>query len=369
MVLAYAQDFAIGIFTSPDLKNWTAQSNFTNHGLLGLQYECPNLVRMPYVDANGTRQDDVYLMTISINPGAPLGGSITEYFPGTFNGTHFEAFDAAARIADFGKDNYAGQFFYGVPEDEYPVSIAWASNWQYTQVVPTASEGWRSAMSLPRANYLTQVERLGWLLVSQPYNNLEPVLGETLASNDSLANATLAVDYSEVASNAVYFELNVTGIPDSGVPATTTLNFTFLSPQTGESVSGGYYFGGDTPLFINRGGARGFDNVFFTDKFSTNALPNTEGTFTLSGVIDRSILEVFVAGGVHSATNTFFSTQPLTLMVVSVAAFPSGMTASVRVVELTSTWASQEDSEGIVNGNTTSSGTGAMRVRDVFGTA
>lgn len=58
-----------------------------------------------------------------VNPGAPLGGSITEYFPGTFNGTHFTAVDAAARIADFGKDNYAGQFFHGIPESEDPVFI------------------------------------------------------------------------------------------------------------------------------------------------------------------------------------------------------------------------------------------------------
>jgi beta-fructofuranosidase len=72
----------------------------------------------------------VWLLQLSINPGAPLGGSITEYFPGEFNGTHFVPFDAAARIADFSKDNYAGQFFYGIPGDHRQVSMAWASNWQ-----------------------------------------------------------------------------------------------------------------------------------------------------------------------------------------------------------------------------------------------
>jgi beta-fructofuranosidase len=89
---------------------------------------------MPVLDESGERQDDMWLMAISINPGAPLGGSITEYFPGHFNGTHFVPVDGAARIADFGKDNYAGQWFYGQPEEDIPVSIAWASNWQYTQV-------------------------------------------------------------------------------------------------------------------------------------------------------------------------------------------------------------------------------------------
>ena len=72
--------------------------------------------------------DPMYLLQISINPGAPLGGSISEYFPGAFNGTHFTAVDGAARINDFGKDNYAGQFFYGIPGNEKQVSMAWVSD-------------------------------------------------------------------------------------------------------------------------------------------------------------------------------------------------------------------------------------------------
>ncbi len=49
-------------------------------------------------------------------PRAPLGGSIMQYFPGSFNGTHFVAADDAERIADFGKDDYTGQYFYGMPK-------------------------------------------------------------------------------------------------------------------------------------------------------------------------------------------------------------------------------------------------------------
>lgn len=75
-------------------------SNFSHHGLLGIQYECPNLVEMPVEG----QAESMWLLYISINPGAPYGGSIGQYFPGSFNGTHFEAVDAAARIADFGKE-------------------------------------------------------------------------------------------------------------------------------------------------------------------------------------------------------------------------------------------------------------------------
>jgi beta-fructofuranosidase len=219
-------------------------------------------------------------------------------------------------------------------------------------VVPTGDEGWRSVMSLPRENYLTKVPRLGWKLVSRPYN-LDAVLGETLASNSSLGNGTVVVDYSEVESNAVYFEANVTNIPDSGIASTATLNFTFSSVETGEYVSGGFYFGGDTPFFVTRGGTRGFDNVFFTDKFSTNSLLTDKTSWSMSGVIDRSILEVFVDGGVESATNTFFSTQPLSLMVMSAADLAEGMEVSVRIVGLESAWAQMKGDDGIVSGNST----------------
>ena len=100
MVIAYAQEFAIGFFTSPNLIEWTATSNFSYHGLLGEQYECPNLVEVP---VNGTDGETMYILAISLNPGAPLGGSITEYFIGNFNGTHFEEADGATRLTDFAK--------------------------------------------------------------------------------------------------------------------------------------------------------------------------------------------------------------------------------------------------------------------------
>ena len=40
MTVAYAVDYTIGIYTSPNLRDWTHASNFTRHGYLGFQYEC-----------------------------------------------------------------------------------------------------------------------------------------------------------------------------------------------------------------------------------------------------------------------------------------------------------------------------------------
>ena len=351
MVVAYAQDFAIGIFSSPNLIDWTAESNFTSTGLIGLQWECPNMVPIPYTNESGDTED-MWLLAISINPGAPLGGSATQYYPGMFNGTHFEPVDSIARVTDFGKDNYAGQFFNGLEEGAAPVFLAWASNWQYTQVAPTEGEGWRSSMSLPREVSLVKTPRLGWKLLSKPYD-LSPVIGDELASKDNLGNGTLSVDFSTVESNAVYFEVNATKIPTAGISSFATLNFTFLSPETLESVRGGYFFGGDTPFFLDRSNTRGFDNVFFTDKISTNVLINAEdpsdkdstASWSMSGVLDRSLLEVFVNEGLESATMTVYAGKPLTVLVIGATGLPEGMEVSVRVVGLKGVWPKEKDEE------------------------
>ncbi|KAL9016209.1 MAG: hypothetical protein Q9185_006438 [Variospora sp. 1 TL-2023] len=345
MAIAYAQEFVIGFYTSPNLRDWSHASNFSRWGLLGLQYECPNLVQIPMLsnisvenplDPSNFASTDMYVLTVSINPGAPLGGSITQAFPGTFNGTHFAPVDQVARITDFGKDNYAGQFFYGIPPTSPQISIAWASNWQYTQVVPTGdSENFRSAMSLPRYNVLANTTRGDYTFVSLPYD-LSPLYTTTspLANSTSLANASLLYDYSRtVPSGALTFNMTVTSIPAENVTGTT--NFTFMSSVTGESIRGGFYLGGDTPFFINRGYIRGFDNPFFTDKFSTNNLVSVDTqTFRLQVVIDRSIMEVFLDNGLRSATTTFFAEGELDTLIVSSAELSPGIAVSVDVYGL-----------------------------------
>lgn len=363
-VISFAQEFVVGIYTSPDLKQWTHASNFSHHGLLGTQYECPNLVQVPVRDSVGGKltDEEAYVMAISVQPGAPLGGSATQYFPGRFNGTHFETFDDATRLTDFGKDNYAAQFFSGLEGGRDAISIGWASNWQYAQDVPTDAEGWRSAMTLPRRNYLTNVTRAGWVMVDELVD-ISPVLDTVLESKEWDGNASFAVDYSGVGSNAVYIDVNVTGLDASQISSSSLLSLSFSSPLSGEAVRSGFYFGGDQPFFVDRGQVRGFDNVFFTDKFSTADVWNaSSGRWRFQGVVDRSVYEVFVDGGAHAGTFLFYPTQPLTLLSVAAAGLPKGTKVSVAVWGLKSAWAQSEDVNGTVAGNVTRSGTR----RDVY---
>lgn len=363
MVVSFAQEFVVGIYTSSDLKAWTHASNFSHHGLLGAQFECPNMVKLPIRDSpGGSIVDEAYVMTVSLQPGAPLGGSITQYFPGTFNGSHFETFDDATRITDFAKDNYAAQFFYGLPDGSNAVNIGWASNWQYAQQVPTGNtEGWRSAMTLPRENYLTNATRIGWVMANELVDP-SPVLDVPLNTTSFEGNGSVAVDFTSVASNALYIEANVTGLNASTISASSTINLTFTSPSSNETLLSGFYFGGDQPFFVDRGLIQGFDNVFFTDKFSVADVWNTtSGTWRLQAVIDRSMLEVFLDGGVQAATVLFYPTQPLTMMTLGTADLPAGVNVSIAVWALKSAWAEYEDEEGMVLGNVTNSGSTAKK--------
>jgi beta-fructofuranosidase len=280
MVVAYPVDFEIGIFSSANLIDWTPESNFSHYGVTGLQYECPNMVEIPIEGNSTSGNSSMYALLISINPGAPLGGSITEYFLGSFNGTHFDALDSTVKFTDFAKDNYAGQFFYGIAGSEDQITINWASNWQYTQVVPTAGDqlgdGFRSAMTVPRGHHIKELPRFGLSLISYPWNIMSIVESE-LASNNSLGNGTVLLDFSSVESGALYFEANITGLTTAASLA-GSLNFTFSSSMSGESISGGTFISsGD--VWLDRGHTDGFSNPFFNDKFSATGLYNEdEGT-------------------------------------------------------------------------------------------
>lgn len=179
----------------------------------------------------------MWVLQISVNPGAPLGGSVSQYFVGNFNGTHFTPVDGVTRLTDFSKDNYAGQFFYGIPATEKQISFGWASNWQYTDLVPTGNtEGWRSQMSVPRYQYLANVTAIGYNMFSAPYN-IQSIFSQELAYNKSFGNGTILIDYSTVASGALYVEANVTGLTASTLQG--MINMTFISSVSGEFVAVG----------------------------------------------------------------------------------------------------------------------------------
>ena len=334
MAVAYAKDLVIGFYTSPDLKDWTHASNFSQNGLPGDQFECPNVVKFSVDEPNKEK----HALFISVNPGAPLGGSATMYLVGHFNGTHFTAEDPF-KLADFAKDNYAAQWYTNLPEDQDPISIAWASNWQYTEEVPTGQlEGYRGSNSLPRVNTLQKVDGT-WTVISAPYNGLSTVKGP-LISRQSTKNGDIAVDFSKVESNAILFDVEVSGI--SFPEATGEVIFNFTSSTGEDFLDGGIHLDSGE-FWINRAGTLGFttaDNKAFTPSVNTTVPSFANGRFSYSGVIDRSLLEIFLNGGEQSATTSFFPKSPLDELTVSARSLGKGTLVKVEAWGLESGWSS-----------------------------
>ena len=144
MILAAGQHMEI--YTSDNLKDWKLESSFgETYGNHGGVWECPDLMKMK---VRGTDKEK-WMLICNINPGGPFGGSATQYFIGDFDGHKFtcESKPEVTKWMDYGKDHYATVTFDNAPEGRR-VAIAWMSNWQYANQVPTLQ--YRSGNSIPR---------------------------------------------------------------------------------------------------------------------------------------------------------------------------------------------------------------------------
>lgn len=339
MTLAHSQKFEILIYSSSDLKEWDLESSFSHVGYMGYQYECPGLVKVPIVKAtnnndtlsevpyatstysNISETEEAWVMFLSINPGGPLGGSVTQYFIGDFNGTHFVPFTSQTRFADFGKDFYALQTFFNTPNGKDVMGIAWASNWQYGQFVPT--DAWRSSMSLVR-NFTLQEYAPN---------------GESIELN---LNSVPVFDRKQLKSNSTYFNIqNKTLEKDKSISfnlshgVTGLLDFTLIWSVNGSAYDNHAfadfsiylkgarnqkeylrlgYEANAASFFLDRGNSDVTfvkENPYFTDKLSVLNEPygtssSGASVYKVYGVVDRNILELYFNDGSSVSTNLFF---------------------------------------------------------------
>ena len=96
MVVARSDLRQVEFYSSPDLKNWTYLSDFGPAGSITGVWECPDLFPLK-VDRNPHRTK--WVLVVNVNPGAPAGGSGTQYFVGQFDGTQVRA-QMPARLGD-----------------------------------------------------------------------------------------------------------------------------------------------------------------------------------------------------------------------------------------------------------------------------
>ncbi len=162
MTVALSVEKKIQFYESADLKSWNFLSEFGPAGSTEGLWECPDLFAL---SVDGDNSKVKWVLQVDIDSGSVGGGSGGQYFIGDFDGKFFKVDEAnspkfltpesspgkmLALWLDYGKDFYAAVSWSDIPEEDgRRLWLAWMSNWQYAQHVPTYP--WRNAMSLPRS--------------------------------------------------------------------------------------------------------------------------------------------------------------------------------------------------------------------------
>jgi sucrose-6-phosphate hydrolase SacC (GH32 family) len=192
MVVSLPNDHKVRIYGSPDLKHWSALSDFGPAGATDGQWECPELFELPLEGKPGEMR---WVLKIGLNPGARQGGSGEQYFIGRFDGTRFINDNPVSQTmwTDYGKDCYCALTFNNLPPGRPTVMIGWMSNWQYAKDLPTTP--WRGQMTFPRSLTL-RMTRQGWRLIQVPLElrgfETAPGTGSMNTVNHWLATSKLA---------------------------------------------------------------------------------------------------------------------------------------------------------------------------------
>lgn len=312
MALAEVEKHQIGFYGSTDLIHWTHLSNFGPAGLPTVNYECPNLIQIR--DESGALR---WVLFVSINPGSPMGGSVTQYFIGDFDGAVFTPSDAILRLTDFAKDAYAMQVYSGLQPGE-AVTLAWMGNWQYCQELPT--RGWRGAMSLPRSLSLRHDPNGYARLVQMPVG-VEKLRRILLCEKAAYLPQNTHRDIALPVGKAIELVIRLTVDearqidPTGSGPQFNRFELAFANDQ-GEKLSVGYDVS-STQIWLDRSKLRGFDHPFYTGRFAapinTAFYPNTR-SLDLHLFLDGCAFEVFANEHLETATALVYPAKPLDML-------------------------------------------------------
>ena len=312
-VLVLAAGDHVKLYGSPDLKRWTYLSDFGKEwGAHGGVWECPDLFPMTVDKSSPSDTRQKWVLLLSINPGAPNGGSGTQYFIGDFDGKSFSLDSSFTNSVkneqgvwvDYGRDNYAGVTWSDVSAaDGRRLFMGWMSNWDYAQVVPT--ETWRSAMTLPRKLTLKNTPE-GLRLYSAPVGELE----------------TLRSKGAQIPAGALNGNLDLSGLA-TGTTREVLLELAWnekhptqafgieVFNSKGERVAAGFD-PAKQRLFIDRTEA---GKAAFSPKFSSRDVApySPDGNrLRLHLFIDAASIELFADDGARAMTSIYFPTEDFT---------------------------------------------------------
>lgn len=296
MLLAVGQEMQI--FSSSNLKDWAFESSFgEGQGAHGGVWECPDLFELP---VDGTNEKK-WVLLCNLNPGGPFGGSATQYFVGTFNGKEFaNESPSQTKWMDWGKDHYATVTWSDAP-DNRRIAIAWMSNWQYANDVPTSQ--YRSPNSVPRDLSLFTVDGETYLQSAPSPELLK--LRDISKKRSFKVNGTRTIK-DMIAGNEGAYEIELT-IENQYADV---IGFRLYNDK-GEEVDMQYDMK-EKKFSMDR---RKSGDVGFNENFpmlTWTAIESGKNELKLRLFVDKSSVEAFGDGGRFVMTNQVFPSEPYT---------------------------------------------------------
>lgn len=293
LTLAVGQE--IRFYSSPNLKDWTYESNFgEGQGNHGGVWECPDLFELPVA---GTSQKK-WVLIVNINPGGPFGGSATQYFVGSFDGHKFvNESPKATKWMDFGKDHYATVTWSNAPQNRV-IALAWMSNWQYANEVPTMQ--YRSSNSVPRDLRLF-VKDGETYMQSAPSPELLALRKDKVMSKSFSVGKAYTIDQL-MSDNKGTYEITMT------VRQKKQGNLSMrLMNEQGEEIEYSLDMAKrELTCIRDKSGVAGFSKDFITPTVTQV----DGGDLQLRFLVDRSSVEAFVNDGRFVMTNLVFPHTP-----------------------------------------------------------
>jgi len=295
-IMILAVDQVMHIYSSPNLKDWTYESSFgEGMGCHAGVWECPDLFELP---VKGTNQKK-WVLICNINPGGPQGGSGTQYFTGIFDGKKFiNESSSVTKWMDWGKDHYATVTWSNAP-DSRVIALAWMSNWQYANQVPTKQ--YRSANSIPRDLEL-YIKNGETFLSSVPSPELLKIRGKAEKKGSFTVNGAKEVN-TLLAENRGAFEVEIKLRNNNA----RVIGFDLFNSK-GEKVEMFYNTLNNTFTMDRRNS--GLTNFNTSFPCATTAPAPAGKEYMIRLFVDKSSIEAFDGKGEFVMTNIVFPEEP-----------------------------------------------------------
>lgn len=292
-IVCIAAGDVIDFYGSKDLKIWTKLSDFGKGiGSHDGVWECPDFLKF---NVDG---EEKWVLLVSINPGGPNGGSVTQYFIGDFDGIKFTSDSLPYPLwIDEGTDNYAGVTFSNTGCRH--IFLGWMSNWLYSNDVPT--KYFRNAMTIARDLELRDngehlflasvpspeiyTARVSDREVTVALEDGKFVVEEILPENDGAYEINFRVD----CASERHFSLKLYN--GKGEEMVFTFDFDALTVTLDRSNSG---------------------IVDFKDRYANDSIVGhfiKRDNYNIQLFVDRHSTELFVNDGDMTFTNTMFPTE------------------------------------------------------------